>query len=500
MRRKALANATSAGNADLGNTQTVGNSLGNYAVGAGNAQAAADSTGAQAGNIINGVAGAYANRLAKPLGMYGPSTVTPSTLLQQCYGPLNMIGFCRWPRSTPSTQILMNANPNEQTNNLLDTIGKAQAVKQQAIGIDNAKFELAMKNIGAVNSTISSLLGDPDVGKTDISKKIIDATTRLVKDNVYSAQHVTEALKSMPTDPAGRRTGSGISIRKRRAPSSGRSRSLVAPRVFRIRPVRGSRKPLVTPAFRFATVATFRTNSRRTRRRWPLPIRTTQITVPRATSGPLVLPASAADSSGARAPEGRVLSHCCGRQGSRGAWPLREACARHLGRSPGTARAMEGAAESYNSASEAAGKYAQRVNPLRSAIPILEKMNETDIGPTSERWNDIKSTAITLGAGKIIGGIDPEKIKNYNELKKYLSQYSAQAAATMGPKTNDGLATAVTSNPNTHMDKLSALELTKVALGVERMQQAGVREFNCAGRSGQGRPVRLQQVHGEVGV
>jgi hypothetical protein len=155
---------------------------------------------------------------------------------------------------------------------------------------------------------------------------------------------------------------------------------------------------------------------------------------------------------------------------------------------PGTASSMEGSANAYNAASEAAGKYAQRVNPLRSAIPILEKMKETDIGPTSERWNDIKSTAITLGAGKIIGGIDPEKIKNYNELKKYLSQYSSQAAATMGPKTNDGLATAVSSNPNVHMDKLSALELSKVALGVERMQQAGVREFNSLVEAGKVTP------------
>src|ERR1700754_1368903 len=97
--------------------------------------------------------------------------------------------------------LMKDVNPYEQTNNLLNTVAKAQEVKRGAIGIDAAKFELAMKNIGAVNSTIAGLLGDPDVGKTDISKKIIDATTRLVKDNVYSAQHVTEALKGMPTDP-----------------------------------------------------------------------------------------------------------------------------------------------------------------------------------------------------------------------------------------------------------------------------------------------------------
>jgi hypothetical protein len=144
---------------------------------------------------------------------------------------------------------------------------------------------------------------------------------------------------------------------------------------------------------------------------------------------------------------------------------------------PGTQESMQGAAHMYNEATAAAGKYGQRVNPLRQAIPIMEKMKETDMGPVSERWNDLKSAAVNLGAGPLLG-IDPEKIKDTNELKKYFNQYSSQAAATLGPKTNDGLATAVTSNPNMKMDKLSATELAKVALGVERMQQAGVLEFN----------------------
>ena len=144
---------------------------------------------------------------------------------------------------------------------------------------------------------------------------------------------------------------------------------------------------------------------------------------------------------------------------------------------PGTPESMTGAAHMYNDAVAGAGKYAQRVNPLRQAIPIMEKMKPEDMGPVSERWNDIKAAAVNLGAGPLLG-IDPEKIKDTNELKKYFNQYASQAAATLGPKTNDGLATAVTSNPNMHMDKLSATELAKVAMGVERMQQAGVLEFN----------------------
>jgi hypothetical protein len=146
------------------------------------------------------------------------------------------------------------------------------------------------------------------------------------------------------------------------------------------------------------------------------------------------------------------------------------------GLSPAASATNTRSGEAYSSASEGAGSYANRVNPLRQAIPILEGMKETDIGPISDKWNEIKSTAVNLGAGPLLG-IDPTKIRDVNELKKYFNQYSVQAGATLGPHTNDGLAAAVTSNPNIHMDRMSALDLSKVALGVERMRQAGVLEF-----------------------
>lgn len=188
---------------------------------------------------------------------------------------------------------------------------------------------------------------------------------------------------------------------------------------------------------------------------------------------------TSARTPGPPAPTGAATSQSIGQANYGGAQPVEPP--------PGTKATMEGAAASYISASEAAGKYGNRVNPLRQAIPILEGMSETDIGPTSDKFNDIKSTIVSLGAGTL-AGIDPEKIKDFNEVKKYFNQYSAQAAAMLGPKTNDGLATAVTSNPNVHMDKLSALELSKVALGIERMQQAGVLEFNDRVDRGQSLP------------
>jgi hypothetical protein len=153
----------------------------------------------------------------------------------------------------------------------------------------------------------------------------------------------------------------------------------------------------------------------------------------------------------------------------------------------GTISAMEGSALAYRNAMEGAGRYAARVNPLRQVIPIVENMKETDIGPTSEKWNNFKSSLQSLGAGPLLG-IDPNKIANYNDAKKYLNQYALQASSVLGPKTNDGLASAVSANPNMSMDKLSVTQLSKAALGLERMQQAGIREFQSLVTAGRAAP------------
>lgn len=63
-------NLTSAGNADLSNTATVGGQISSNTIGAGNAQAAADiATGKNVSNAFTGAAGAYAG--GNPFGNYG---------------------------------------------------------------------------------------------------------------------------------------------------------------------------------------------------------------------------------------------------------------------------------------------------------------------------------------------------------------------------------------------------------------------------------------------
>jgi hypothetical protein len=83
-------NATSAGNAALGNTQAVGKDLGGYAVGAGNAQGAANlATGQQFGNMINGVSGAYySNNLLGNSGGSNWGANNPGAAGSSYYGPV----------------------------------------------------------------------------------------------------------------------------------------------------------------------------------------------------------------------------------------------------------------------------------------------------------------------------------------------------------------------------------------------------------------------------
>lgn len=407
------------------------------------------------------------------------------------------------------TSIYKNAvsqDPLDVQNKLLQTYKGAQDLQIGQQAIQQNQIKLATERFGAINNAASGILEDPDLGKKDVTGKLWDVLGRLTKGDAMSAQHAVQFMQQFPQDPQQQaqaikavhaqtldawqkgqaylgqtqELGTGGGTKFVGAPAFGgqvQDRGYVPntlpPTTQQVNPdlsqsyVGGTGNPPIQgPAGTMPPV-----NGAPAR---PKVASTNRLIGDDEAAKAGLYPAAPAAPA---APSPNFAQRFdAARPGSVTAAP-----------SPGEAEALKGSTESYNAARDAAGKYAQRVNPLRQAIPIIEKMKETDIGPTSDKWNDIKSTAVSLGAGPLLG-IDPEKIKNLNELKKYFNQYSSQAAATLGPKTNDGLATAVTSNPNIHMDKLSATDLSKVALGVERMQQAGVNEFQEAVRQKRAKP------------
>lgn len=391
------------------------------------------------------------------------------------------------------TSIYKNAvsqDPGEVQNKLLQNLSAQQGLVQGQQAIQANQIKLATERFGMINNAASGLLSDPDLGKKDVTGKLWDTLGRLTKGDAMSAQHAVQFMQQFPSDPQqqvqavknvhsqtlgawekgkaylgetqGLDTGGGTKfIRAPAFGGSGQPKDVgYVPNT--LQPATKQVNPDLSESYVGGTGNP--------------PI---QGPAPRA---PINNPASAA-TGWTTGPTTNAQTGAPMPQGAGNIKPQPIVAAP----SPDEAIARKGSADAYNDAMAAAGKYAQRINPLRQAIPILEKMKETEIGPTSDKWNDIKSTAISLGAGPLLG-IDPEKIKNLNELKKYFNQYASQAAATLGPKTNDGLATAVTSNPNIHMDKLSATDLSKVAFGIERMQQAGAHEFNDAVQAGKAKP------------
>jgi hypothetical protein len=385
---------------------------------------------------------------------------------------------------------------------------------QQAVQANNIK--LATERFGMVNNAAAGLLSDPELGTKDVTKKLWDTLGRLTKGDAMSAQHAVQFMQQFPQDPQQQAAaikavhaqtlnawqrgqaylgtvqgiGSGGGTDLVQVPAYGG----VAPR--KIGHIENTLSPDTKTIDKnpnspdYGRETTMGVYGNLPIQPPPAAPRAPVRTPPPAPSGAMP-PVNGAPARAKVPSSAKVVGDDEGAKSGIYEAPSfddRFGSARPVtALAPGEADALKGSAQAYNDAMGAAGRFAQRVNPLRQAIPLLEKMKDTEIGPTSERWNDIKSTAVTLGAGKL-AGIDPEKIKDYNELKKYFTQYASQAAATLGPKTNDGLATAVTSNPNVHMDKLSATELAKVAMGIERMQQAAALEFNERVQAGKAQP------------
>lgn len=126
---------------------------------------------------------------------------------------------------------------------------------------------------------------------------------------------------------------------------------------------------------------------------------------------------------------------------------------------------------------EDAANYRRQVMPLEQAIPALSKLGTTGTGPGTDEVNKIKSFLQSAGAGQLLG-IDPDKIKNFDEAKKYLTDW---VMATGSTGTNDKLAAAFASNANVGISNAAAKDVAKTALALRRMKHAQVAEFAQTG-------------------
>lgn len=145
---------------------------------------------------------------------------------------------------------------------------------------------------------------------------------------------------------------------------------------------------------------------------------------------------------------------------------------------PGAAEAQvqtgAGSGAALNDARHRGLNYQQEVFPLEAAIPALEKLGKTGTGPGTEEFNHVKSFLQSAG----IPGLDADKIKSFDEAKKYLTDFVNQNGNT---GTNDKLAASFAGNPSVGISNAAAVDVAKSALSLRRMKQAQLVEFEKSG-------------------
>ncbi len=121
-----------------------------------------------------------------------------------------------------------------------------------------------------------------------------------------------------------------------------------------------------------------------------------------------------------------------------------------------------------------AGNYGQEIFPWKQALEKLQALGPAGIGPGTEGRKQLASFIYSALGPTIArwGGIDPERLKNFDEAQKYLTQATLQRAASFGHGTDQQLATTITGNPNVHINDLAAVDVTKMAIATRAMEHA----------------------------
>ena len=132
------------------------------------------------------------------------------------------------------------------------------------------------------------------------------------------------------------------------------------------------------------------------------------------------------------------------------------------------------------------GNFGQEIYPLQRALELAQKLGPGGMAPGSKGRQDFESFIYGLAPELVPAGMQ-DKIKNYAELEKYLTQNMSMRANNLGPHTNEGLATAVTGSPSVHINDLAGVDLIKAGIMLRRMEYAQVQQ---AAKSG---PVQYAQ-------
>lgn len=132
------------------------------------------------------------------------------------------------------------------------------------------------------------------------------------------------------------------------------------------------------------------------------------------------------------------------------------------------------------------GNFANELFPLQQAHQIFKNNPDLQTGPGTEARQSLEEFlyAINPQLAKTIG-VEPDKIKDYSELRKYLVNSARALAGTTGfsAGTDYSLATTISGTPNMSINRLSNKDLIEANIALVRANRALSLEASHMGTS-----------------
>ena len=373
-------------------------------------------------------------------------------------------------------------------NNLLDSLGNAVQTRnaliqgqRQQVGLSADKINLAHQQYGQLSQFLGSLAQDPRMATDQGPALLHQATQQAVQQGWITPDIANVELSNMPSNPAQiPQYLQNLNVRVQDAagqfsqiygtPGTISNGSQTLPvttsPLTGIRPIGAPITQTLTPEARATLVPGTNSEGQPT-------VTPTATVLQNAGLNPLTVQPQSAPSG----PANRLVPF-----DQNNPPPQPKDGSVVTGASPGSLEANKaaGVASGQQLASDRASEanFQSDVTPLIKARDALIRLGPTGSGPGTEQINEIKSFAQSMGLGPL-AGIDPEKIQNFDEARKYLVQYASQAGNT---GTNDKLAAAFAGNPNMNISNAAAVDVLKTALSLRRLQNAKVQEFDATGQ------------------
>jgi hypothetical protein len=337
---------------------------------------------------------------------------------------------------------------------------------------DTSKLDMALKQQQGIRGMIGSLAVDPDLGKTDMSRKIAAQISQAVSSGILPIDQGVNEMRSIPSDPGAQ--AQWIQNHLINSLSGEAKIQALMPKQLTIN--RGGETDVlnVDPLTGRLTVSGALANS----------LTPGEAAQRISAVGPGGVPGTIPLGSTVPGAQGGYTGRYS-QQGGAGADGTPAGFVA-TGLSPAQQAASTAQGSTSNAAAQtlhdAAADAPMRINLLNTARDALANITTA---PGKDWQNTLASalnaTPVLGDALRAMGAVDPTKIRDFDEFKKILTNYASSVSGSLGTGTDARLNAAVTGNANPGISKLANEDILTKTIAAEKMRAAQDYAFQNSG-------------------